>query len=191
MVWKVRGRAVPFCFSGGVWRRDSSGTLSERDVITTPLLPSQGVAPTNSLSLGPACNTREKTRLSLSLPSGLAAGIVRGSSAQGLPGIPSIPFYSTLLPRSLSSLFLVFPTRAIAPCFLSLSKNGPEKGLKEAEGSSRQKLRWNADKIVNGLWSKNQLEYLREMDRERLHLLKRTQPLPSVTFFPPRRHNRT
>lgn len=36
---------VPFCFSAGVWRCDSSGTLSERDVITTPLLPtySQGV----------------------------------------------------------------------------------------------------------------------------------------------------
>lgn len=49
---------VPFCFSAGVWRRDSSGTLSERDVITTPLLlPSQGVprAPANPgvTSLGP------------------------------------------------------------------------------------------------------------------------------------------
>lgn len=43
--WSAHGMgddwSVPFCFSGGVWRRDSSGTLSERDVITTPLLPSQ------------------------------------------------------------------------------------------------------------------------------------------------------
>ena len=30
--------SVPFCFSAGVWRCDSSGTLSERDVIATPLL---------------------------------------------------------------------------------------------------------------------------------------------------------
>lgn len=47
---------VPFCFSASVWRRDSSGTLSERDVITTPLLlPSQGVPRTLHLLPTPRC----------------------------------------------------------------------------------------------------------------------------------------
>lgn len=50
---------VPFCFSASVWRRDSSGTLSERDVITTPLLlPSQGVPRTLHLLPTPVCRPR-------------------------------------------------------------------------------------------------------------------------------------
>lgn len=52
---RVGRSEVPFCFSGGVWRRDSSGTLSERDVITTPLLPpSQGVPRTPFHPLEPS-----------------------------------------------------------------------------------------------------------------------------------------
>jgi len=50
---------VPFCFSASVWRRDSSGTLSERDVITTPLLlPSQGVPRTLHLLPTLVCRPR-------------------------------------------------------------------------------------------------------------------------------------
>lgn len=50
---------VPFCFSASVWRRDSSGTLSERDVITTPLLlPNQGVPRTLHLLPTPVCRPR-------------------------------------------------------------------------------------------------------------------------------------
>lgn len=73
-VGRVGRSEVPFCFSAGVWRRDSSGTLSERDVITTPLLlPSQGVprTPFHPLSPPPCCTPHEPR--------------VQRGSRQGLP----------------------------------------------------------------------------------------------------------
>lgn len=86
---------VPFCFSASVWRRDSSGTLSERDVITTPLLlPSQGVPRALHLLPAPVCQSP--------FPTPATSQGYNVDQAQGLPDwLPCVlrPFFR----RSLSS----------------------------------------------------------------------------------------
>lgn len=148
-VGRVGRSEVPFCFSAGVWRRDSSGTLSERDVITTPLLlPSQGVprTPFHPLSPPPCCTPHEPR--------------VQRGSKQGLPDC--LPYLLFSFSLTLSIFLFLSLTFSLSPSFDFSRRVVPspvsrrlrelryhlEYGVRDREGRRKAVVSRAYDKIV-------------------------------------------